>query len=187
MKSILHVLLCLSFLAPLRAEDEMKKWIANLEKNAAQMEEMATDDGTIEILSLYPSQLSKPPVDEDKKNPETKEPPKFHSYPVLNRAQVTDPKVKKELLTELAKSIRASIPTDGGITVSGCFNPRHGIIYAKGEKKVELLICFECDKVECHDSDQEKPRGFTIQSSAGPELFNAFLDKQHVNRDVPEK
>jgi hypothetical protein len=178
MKTLLRLLLCLSFLAPLQAEDDsLKKLIEHLKKNAAQMEEMAADEGTIEILSLYPSALSKPPAGDKPADPQ----PKFHSYPILGRTKVTDPKVKKELLMELAKSIRASIPEDGGISVALCFNPRHGIIYTKGEKKLEFLICFECEQVHPYDGEKRVP-GFAVKSTIGPEVFDAFLDKHHIKR-----
>ncbi|MCW1925204.1 hypothetical protein OKA05_21775 [Luteolibacter arcticus] len=187
MNIILRLLLCLSFLTPLRAEFELKTWIEDLEKTAAQMEEMAADDGTIEILSLYPSQLSKPPAGEGEKDAK-EAPPKFHRYPILGRAKVTDAIARKELLTELAKSIRASIRKDGAVEAFLCFNPRHGIIYTKGDKKLELLICFECESVHSYDGKQERPVAtFSVKSSIGPDVFNAFLDKNRVERNVPKQ
>jgi hypothetical protein len=181
MKLVLRLLLCLSLLVPSRAESETAKWIKRMEKTVAEMEEMATDEGTIEVLSIYPSNNSVPP------NVEALS--RFHNYPILGRAKVADATEKKELLTALAKSIRASIPEDGeGVGSFACFSPRHGIIYTKGEKKLELLICFECEKVYSYDGEQERPvAGFPVKSEIGPDVFNAFLDKHKVGRNAPKK
>ena len=181
MKHVLRLLLCLSLLVPLLAESETAKWIKRVEKTAAEMEEMATDEGTIEVLSLYPSNYSVPPNGEALS--------KFHLYPILGRSKVADAAEKKEILTALAKSIRASIPKDcEGVGSFACFNPRHGIIYTKKETKLELLICFECEKVHSYDGKQERPvAGFPVKSEIGPDVFNAFLDKHKVERNALKK
>lgn len=63
----------------------------------------------------------------------------FQGCSVLRQASVTEPELRKQLVEEVEFAI--------GSHHSGmaCFGPRHGIRAESNGKRVELLICFECE------------------------------------------
>src|SRR5262245_44192703 len=76
---------------------------------------------------------------------QTKEKPKdtFHGWKVLGKTTVKEKADRGKLMESLQKGIK-----DNDGTVAACFNPRHGLKATKGDKTVELVICFECYQVE---------------------------------------
>jgi len=65
--------------------------------------------------------------------------PRFHGYPILGEAPLTDPAQRAELASLLWECIAAD---DG--TRAACFNPRHGLRATKDGKSADWVICFEC-------------------------------------------
>jgi hypothetical protein len=86
--------------------------------------------------------------------------------PNLGEAEITDPVEQKALLSALIEGIKNN---DGHGFL--CFNPRHSLHIEDGAKSVDLLICFECEKILTD--------GYTISVSRAPEpVFDAAL-KRH--------
>jgi len=82
-----------------------------------------------EKFILY-SLLEEPPDPDENKL-------KFHDYVILGQIQVVAAQDRAELLAALYESA-------GKGEAAGCFVPRHGIHAVRGNKTVDLLICFQC-------------------------------------------
>src|SRR5262245_27678130 len=87
------------------------------------------------LISVEPEPLGRDGKTNRKEN--------FHNHAVLGQAEIRDGKRKSELLNAL---YGATYEYRGRLY--GCFDPRHGIIAVAGTNRVELLICFECQRVE---------------------------------------
>ena len=64
----------------------------------------------------------------------------FHGYRAVGQTQVS-PEVKAKLIDALYDGMAAE-----HIFRAACFSPRHGIHAVKGNKYVDLLICFSCQQ-----------------------------------------
>jgi hypothetical protein len=66
----------------------------------------------------------------------------FQNHAIWGQVKIRSAATRKELIDALNKGIGAS-----GGEEALCFNPRHAIRAEKGDKTVELLICFECRQI----------------------------------------
>lgn len=115
------------------------------------------------LYSLHPR-----PMEVDPQELKTK--PVFHGYMVLGQTQVTAANTRKRLLDALYDVVGAGVP-------NMCFNPRHGIRAIRGNKTVDLVICFECKQVEIYDEGGK--RATTVAGSPLP-VFDKVLTKAKV-------
>lgn len=95
-----------------------------------------------------------------------KERGKFQGCKVLRRTAVTIPALRKQFVEEVVSAI--------GSHHSGnaCFDPHHGIRAEHQGKRVELLICFECENFRGTSSTGSFGGGF---SPAVKDLFERTL------------
>jgi hypothetical protein len=63
----------------------------------------------------------------------------FREYPIIGKAEVTNREDRNALLQALIRGIRES----DGATVM-CFEPRHALTISTKEKRIDILVCFEC-------------------------------------------
>jgi hypothetical protein len=89
---------------------------------------------------------------------------------VLREGDVTEPEERKRLVDE----IRVAIETGAA---SACFDPRHGVRAEHNGKRVELLICFECNNYRGASEEDSFAGAF---SSSAEELFKQILAKKKV-------
>lgn len=101
---------------------------------------------------------------------ETKE--RFHKYPVLGQTEIKDEKRKSELLNALYGAV---YEYQGRLY--GCFDPRHGIIAVAGTNRVELVICFECQRVREFVNSNESE---CLIRDSPREIFNRALTEAGV-------
>ncbi|MGH7977918.1 MAG: hypothetical protein ACREE6_00985 [Limisphaerales bacterium] len=66
----------------------------------------------------------------------------FQDHEILGQLKIRSTATRKELIDALNEGISAA-----GLWGMQCFNPRHAIRAEKGDKTVELLICFECRQI----------------------------------------
>jgi hypothetical protein len=59
-------------------------------------------------------------------------------YWVLGMVRLNEPETRKQVLSAIHQSV------DEGNVNAFCFHPRHILRAHRGEKNVELVICFEC-------------------------------------------
>jgi hypothetical protein len=69
---------------------------------------------------------------------------KFHGLVVLGKTTITNPKVKAELISALYSGIKKDV------SFAFCFSPRHGIRVVNGNQELDLVICFECGKIDAY-------------------------------------
>ena len=158
MKSLFVALTCLPFSLVVQPSFASEQRVVS-----QQIEALAETDGTLEILSLDPSSRHGYSVSNRAV---------FHGFRILGRAFAEDPGDKKKLILALAKAVSEN---DG--TIASCFNPRHGLRFVGKEKKIELVICFECASARCHGFNDDK--GILLTASAQP-TFDAFLTNKRV-------
>jgi len=96
----------------------------------------------------------------------------FHSYPVLGQTEIKDAKRKAELLSALYNAVY-----EYRGRLYGCFDPRHGIIAVAGTNRVELVICFECQRVQEFVNSNESR---CLIRDSPREIFNRTLTEAEV-------
>lgn len=90
----------------------------------------------------------------------------FHGCRTTKSARVTTASVRKRLFGAVDDSIRES---DGRQMI--CFRPRHGITARRGARTIDLLICFECQRMYVYG---DHPRVIPISSGRDDALEAAF-------------
>lgn len=90
---------------------------------------------------------------------------KFHSYSISGKTIITDPAKIKELGDKL---IAASSKNKGVETL--CFNPHHALRITSHGKALDLVICFQCLKVQLHPGED-----IYFMNSSPRELVNEIL------------
>jgi hypothetical protein len=120
----------------------------------------------LEVLSLMP-------------DPEPKE-PGFYGWNVLGRTVVKDSSRRATIVNALSRGI---FEADGEAL---CFSPRHGVRAKRGKTTVDLVVCFECSKVEVY-VDGKQVQALDIDDSPH-ELLDGVLRAAHVplDGDTPE-
>ena len=91
---------------------------------------LANPDG-MELLSLDPKRPNEKPKDE------------FHGWKVLGRTAIKNDMTRRKLAGDLVAAAESS---EG--LAAACFNPRHGLRVKRGDKTIDLVVCFECFQVE---------------------------------------
>jgi hypothetical protein len=91
--------------------------------------------------------------------------PTFHGYRILGSLEISG-----DAKTDLLGKLYTAIAEDG--PPARCFNPRHGVRAAIGNRYVELVICFECRQIESYVNGRKG--GGTVGKSA-EKYFNDTL------------
>lgn len=90
----------------------------------------------------------------------------WHGYPVLGRAELSDAAQRRQLVELVIRGVEQHRDT-----VAACFNPRHGLSASAGDRRVELVICYECLSMSVHatglGADAEGPAWTTDAVEAG--------------------
>jgi hypothetical protein len=116
------------------------------------------------LVSIEPDPLAR--------EAKTKTKESFHKYPVLGQTEIKDAKRKGELLSALYGAV---YEYQGRLYA--CFVPRHGIIAVAGTNRVELIICFECQRVEEFVNSNESS---CLIRDSPREIFNRTLTEAGV-------
>lgn len=105
----------------------------------------------------------------------------FQGHAILGQLDVKSVGTRTKLIAALDTGIaqEAKIQAGGAYWSVACFNPRHGIHASKGDKSVELLICFECAQIQIHSSDG-KDWYFCLPIGEQPGIFNDVLKEAGV-------
>ena len=106
--------------------------------------------------------------------------PMFHGHMILGKTVVSDPDAKAALLASLYDGL-VPAPNPNGLKQigTGCFNPRHGIRAELGGQTVDLLVCFECMKIDGYFNNHRFLKQRFI-NSAPSETFNRVLTAANV-------
>lgn len=115
------------------------------------------------LLSLNPERPDKQAKDD------------WYGWKVLGRTELKDAAARKVVADAVQKGVKDS---DG--TAAKCFEPRHGVHAVRGDKSVDLVICFEC--YQLHVYVNGKREGRTILTTRAPQ---AALDQILKDAKVP--
>jgi hypothetical protein len=95
----------------------------------------------------------------------------FRDYPILAQAEVLDPNLQAELKSSLIKGMNQNV------VAAKCFNPRHGLRVSQGLKTVDVVICFECSRLEVYST--KRVSTLTVSNSAEA-LFDRVLRSSKI-------
>jgi hypothetical protein len=124
---------------------------------------------TFEMFSLDPCE----------KNRDKKE--FFHGWVILGKTIVSSSKERNEILKALQ---RAAYEHDMSSTIF-CFLPRHGIRVRQGERLLDLVICFQCEKLYVYKvEDGDEDEIVYLRGSAQPNLDEVL---RRANVSLPKE
>ena len=95
----------------------------------------------------------------------------FHDYPIVGQTEIADVKTRRALVAHIYHGIATHRDA------AGCFDPRHAIRASKGDKTVDLVICFSCSGIEVHYG-KEIGRGNTSETPQN--FYDSVLEKAGV-------
>ena len=119
------------------------------------------------------------PSDVDKIRPGVTDRDFFHGFPILGRAIV-------RRAAEVDRWRRTFIEGFAPCERVLCFAPRHGVRIHARQVTVDLVLCFECQKMQVIGLDGTPPLNDTFFDAAVRQALNAFLDAQGIKRDLPQ-
>src|SRR5262249_9144066 len=73
----------------------------------------------------------------------------FHGYEILVRAKVEKAEQRAEGAIALGKALHWAEDLK-----ALCFRPRHGLRAVQGKQTVDLVICFECNRMKVYQSEE---------------------------------
>lgn len=168
MHRVLHAALCiLAIGAAANASESATEHETLLRATANYLPpdvEQVLAEGKFDLLSLDPSPLS----DKQRRRLHSK---LFHGYRVLGTTRIQKSAQRDSLLQVLRRSI-----ADSRGTYVYCFDPRHAIRASEGARTVDLVICFECERIEMYAPDKSL---VGTDASARP-VLNAALKRAGV-------
>ncbi len=147
------------FLASFTQAEDINAKIAKFRKVPAQAKALLDKATKVELYSLDPTFRRQ------------KKGNLFHNYKVLGKTELK-PIVQKDVIQALYRGVKENL----GV-VAGCFKPRHGIRAHLKDKKVDIVVCFECLSMTVY-----YPGGAQgVWTSRSPaKLFNTILKKAKV-------
>ena len=126
------------------------------------------------LYSLYPIPASAaiPPFDSHAPPTNTS---KFEGYYVLGQITLNNGQSKKAIA-----SVCSNVhPPPPGVKSACGFSPRHGLEITTRDKTYDLLLCYQCGKIEIIGDDA----GGDFELSGSPGFFNKLLDAAKIPRD----
>ena len=104
---------------------------------------------SVTLYSLYPEAVHSPAQKmswiDDMSWDELLSLPRLHGYPVLGKFECSDPSILQVIANELRDGTQLEGPN------FMCFLPRHGMQLTDGEGSIELLICYDCQRLELYE------------------------------------
>ena len=111
---------------------------------------------SIELLSIDPGERTSDPGSG------------FHGWKVLGRTTPSDDGGRKAIVAAIKRGIREADDA------AGCFEPRHGLRATKGDKAIDLVICFSCRWIEVHEGGMTA--SVRTSSAAKPAINRALRE-----------
>jgi len=97
----------------------------------------------------------------------------FHGYGVLGKVIITDPQIRKRLVSAFERGIE-----ENQGEIAACFNPRHGIHLTRNGNREDFVICFECRQAYLYGVVETH---VLISASPQPVFDKALLAATTVN------
>lgn len=106
-------------------------------------------------------------------------------YPIVGRVELPVGAERAKLLSRLYQGIAEGDQNSR----AGCFEPHHAIRATRGERTVDLVICFQCVALEVWDLADEHFARAQISGAARPELerlLGPIVDRAFAGRTLEE-
>lgn len=98
---------------------------------------------------------------------------RFHGYTVLGQVAIKDAKTRKEIIDVLAPTVIPDVYWPSLMPL--CFRPRHAFRMKYDGGTIDILICFECDRVELGFGGVSKEQiGKLAQREGWTIIYNSF-------------
>ncbi len=127
----------------------------------------APDRMTLYALHPYP-------VENGKLSPQKN---RLEKWGILGQADITDPADRKKLIEAVYRGL---LGEDAG--PASCFNPRHAISFGKGDRRVSLVICFECTWIHVYGGRGAKNVNRLLFSQSVSPVLDALLKKYSLEK-----
>jgi hypothetical protein len=101
----------------------------------------------------------------------------FWQYPVVSEKDVTDPKERAELIQTLYGCMAEQK------VGARCFVPHHGLRAVRGDKTVDLVLCFTCQWVHIHYGGKTK---IALLAARGMPVYDKALRPARPKLEGPE-
>ncbi len=102
---------------------------------------------------------------------------RLQMWGILGQADITDPTDRKKLIEAVYRGLLAE---DAG--PAGCFNPRHAISFGTGDRRVDLVICFECTWIHIYGGRGAKKTNKLLFSQSVSPVLDALLKKHGLEK-----
>ncbi len=109
----------------------------------------------------------------------------FEDWEILGAAKIRDRATRDEMLAAIHCGIREHLREIGkdreGLLLrgGGCFQPRHLLRVKHEGVLIELLICFECGRIDVYENGIDQP-GYIKLTDKASTLFNELLKKAKI-------
>ena len=127
----------------------------------------APDRMTLYALHPYPVENGKLSPQKDR----------LEKWGILGQADITDSADRKKLIEAVYRGLLAE---DAG--PASCFNPRHAISFSKGDRRVNLVICFECTWIHVYGGRGAKNANKLLFSQSVSPVFDALFKKNSLEK-----
>jgi hypothetical protein len=101
----------------------------------------------------------------------------FHCYPILGRAMWRPgdfDTLRRTLIEGLTPCERVL-----------CFAPRHGLRIHTARATIDLVLCFECHKMQVFGASPDRRTDDCFFDGEVLQMLNAFLDAHRIPRSIP--
>lgn len=155
------------------AQESENAWLANQQTTAAEIRDMLGKDTHVTLYAIEPYFERTWQWSGHKNGAEV-----LRGYPISDHAMIVDPNEQAQLLGSLADSIAGVTSVRFGL----CFDPHHGLTIQKGDKKIDILVCFKCIGLVAVGMDRG---GSCTITSAPAEIFDRIAAGHHLRWSDP--
>lgn len=109
---------------------------------------------------------------------------RLHGFPILGQLTPQDPAVSQSIRTAVIAAIE--LPPREDRASSMCFKPRYAVSLGSGRRRIDLLLCFECNQGHAfyREAGVEKKVSFSVGDN-GRTTLNELLDTRKIRRNIP--
>ena len=124
-------------LAEIEARAEKTEEVRKIREHLGQIQAFLENANWIEVYQLNPDRSKKPGN------------ATFHTYEILRKVRLEKSDKCKDLGTDLGKTFHWN-----KLRQMLCFSPRHGLKAVQGKDTLNLVICFQCNRINVYKNNE---------------------------------